>query len=84
MAYHLSTISRGNFGDFSKIEEEFLELSDSIDQSAKIMILNELADLIGAIEGYLEKNFSGITLEDVLIMKDFTKKAFLDGTRTSK
>ena len=84
MGYHLSKINRGNYGEFSKIKEETEELEDSIKQNNKIMQLVELSDLIGAIEGFLNNNFAGIYLEDLIIMKDATKKSFKDGTRKSR
>lgn len=78
----MSVIPRGVFGEPSKIQEEFLEFKDAIEQNNKIMALVELADLIGAIEGYVNK--SGITLDDLVAMKDATKRAFEDGTRTER
>jgi hypothetical protein len=62
--YHLTNIRKGTFGEVSKIEEELEELKDSIYQENKVMILNELSDLIGSIEGFLEKRFSDISLDD--------------------
>ncbi len=46
------------------------------------MLLVELADLIGAIEGYCTKH--NITLDDLITMKEATKRAFSDGTRTPR
>lgn len=77
--YHLSQIPRGVLGEFSKIEEEFRELEDSIKQKNKILSICELADLIGAIELFAE-NYS-LSLKDILKMKDCTKEAFLCGDR---
>lgn len=82
MGYHVRDIPRGVFGEPSKIIEESLEFQDAIEQNNKIMALVELADLIGAIEAYAAK--SGITLEDLVAMKDATKRAFQDGTRTDR
>lgn len=79
MGYHINKIERGEFGEFSKIKEEFLECEDALQQGNKIMILVELSDLIGAIEGYCKKY--NIELEDLLKMKEATKRAFNDGTR---
>lgn len=83
MAYHKNKIERGIYGNFSKIKEEFDELEDATQQDNKVLILCELADLIGAIEGYLETNHPGIALSDLIKMKDATKSAFLDGERTT-
>lgn len=84
MSYHVRNIPRGTFGEFDKIMEEVIELQDSIEQDAKIMAINELADIIGAIEGYVEKHHPNITLADLIKMKDLTKNAFLSGSRISK
>lgn len=84
MTYHLAKIPRGVFGEVSKIYEEVAELNDATGQGAKIMALCECADIIGAVEGYLEKHHPGVTLADVLQMKDLTKRAFQSGARQDK
>lgn len=83
MSYHKRKIIKGVFGEFSKIQEEFQETEDAHEQSNKIMELLELSDLVGAIEGYLDKHFS-LKLTDILIMKDATRRAFESGHRNSK
>lgn len=82
MGYHINKIEKGVFGEFSKIKEEFLEAEDSIEQGNVVMTLIELSDLIGSIEGYVSKY--NMTLNDLLKMKEATKRAFTDGTRTSR
>lgn len=84
MGYHKAKIDRGTFGNFSKIKEEFEELQDAAQQYCRVMMLCEMADLIGAMEGYLQTHCPGITLEDILRMKQVTANAFKDGTRKSK
>lgn len=79
MSYHLNKIQKGKFGEFSKIEEEFLEAKDSIEQKNDLMCLMELSDLLGAIEAYSNK--FNMTLEDLIRMKDATKRAFKSGRR---
>ena len=81
--YHLVPITSGTYGYFSKIKEEFEELTDAINQNANIMILNELSDLIGAIEGFVNKKFN-LTLDDLLTMSQITKRAFESGERKDK
>lgn len=81
MGYHINDIKRGEFGKASKIVEEVHELLDSLEQKNRIMALQELSDLYGAVRGYLEKEFPGFTMEDLKIMADATKRAFEDGTR---
>jgi hypothetical protein len=82
MGYHKKEIKRGVFGEFSKIVEEFEELTDAHDQNNPIMELIELSDLIGSIEAYCKKR--NISLNDLLTMKKATESAFIDGSRLSR
>lgn len=77
--YHLYKIEKGILGQFSKIKEEFLEAEDAIKQNNSVMALVELSDLLGAIEAYA-KTFN-MSLNDLLTMKDATKRAFETGRR---
>lgn len=79
MSYHIKNIPKGKFGNASKIKEEFLEFQDALNQKNKIMAIQELSDLLGAIEGYLLKY--NLTLEDLIVMKNVTKKVFKEGYR---
>ena len=81
--YHLRDIPRGEFGEVSKIREEFEEFLESLEQNNPIMALVELSDMIGAIEGYAEKHHK-ITLDDILALKNATQRAFKSGCRTPK
>lgn len=83
MSYHKNkNIKKGTIGEFSKIEEEFEELKDAVDQDDKILILCEMADLLGAVELYLKENYyKGITLESCIEFSRKTQNAFKDGTR---
>ena len=54
--YHLKNIPRGEIGKFSKIEEEFLEFLDAVEQKSTVMALVELSDLVGSIKYYLKEN----------------------------
>lgn len=80
MGYHKREIPRGKWKEFSKIEEEFVELQDAHEQGVKIMELCELADLYGAMQGYIEDKF-GLTMEDVAAMNERTAAAFRSGAR---
>lgn len=82
--YHIDTIPRGVYGTSSKLLEEVLEIIDSEKQECKIMTLVELADLYGAINGYLEHNFPSKTMEDIKKMSDITQRAFINGHRKSR
>lgn len=79
--YHKVEIVKGVLGEVSKINEEFHEFLDSVDQGVKIMALMELSDMIGAVEAYLNKHHSGTTIDDLIKMKDVTKRAFESGAR---
>lgn len=81
MSYHIKDIEKGVNGSLSKIREELDECFDAEEQGNKIMVLVELSDIIGAVELYLENNFSEMTIQDLIIMKDATKRAFNSGAR---
>lgn len=80
MGYHKQIIKKGILGEFSKIEEEFQELTDSVQQDAKILTLCELADLCGAIDLFVKKQFN-LTIEDLVKMSKLTQSAFENGER---
>lgn len=61
---HKRKIEKGVFGDFSKIKEEFQELQDANEQHCKVLEICEICDLIGAIEGYIVKNYN-LTISDI-------------------
>lgn len=75
MAYHKVEIKRGIIGEFSKIQEEFDELLDAIEQEDKVLQICELTDLIGAIECFSESKFN-LSLEDLIKFSNKTKIAF--------
>lgn len=78
--YHLKNIEKGTLGTPSKIQEEYDEFIDAVEQDNVVMEMCELSDLLGAIEAYIE-NYN-LTLEDLIKMKDATKRAFLSGRRS--
>lgn len=82
MGYHNAVITKGEYGTFSKIQEEYEEARDALTQANPVMVLLELSDLIGAIEGYAAT--FNVTLADLLKMKEATHRAFTDGTRGCK
>lgn len=82
--YHLAKITAGIYGEDSKIYEEIDEFADALDQGVAIMALVELADLIGAIEGWLAKYHPSITIDDLKAMSDVTQRAFKSGHRKPK
>ena len=80
--YHINRIEKGVVGELSKIYEEVEEIKDAENQQCKLMVLIELSDLVGAIESYLEKHHQSLTLEDLISMKDITKRVFKEGYRS--
>jgi hypothetical protein len=83
--YHLTEIPVGEYGELTKIIEELQELIDADEQGAKLMVLQELSDLIGAIDGYLLKHFNGqFSIADLEKMASITKRAFESGARKAK
>ena len=81
MGYHNIEIPKGKLGCFSKIEEEFLEAKDAFYSGNAVMVLLELSDMLGAIEAFVEKY--NMSLGDLIIMNEATKRAFKDGSRSS-
>ncbi|HBC8515963.1 hypothetical protein nieznany_164 [Escherichia phage nieznany] len=80
--YHITNIKKQPYGSIEKIKEEVEELFDAVEQDCKIMQLVELSDIIGAVEGVLEQQFPGTTLQDLIIMSNITKRAFRTGGRS--
>ena len=81
MTYHLKEIPRGEFGELSKIQEEVLEAIDAEEQNNRLMVLIELSDIIGAIDGYLVKYYPDFQLRDLITMAKATQRAFNSGAR---
>ena len=80
--YHFQEIPRGEYGEISKILEEAAELKDAMEQGNKVMVIIELSDLIGAIDGYMEKHYGDkLTIDNLLTMAETTKRAFKSGHR---
>lgn len=81
IGYHKNFIKKGIFGELSKIYEEVDELKDSEDQGSKIMILLELSDIVGSIDGYLKKYYPNLDINDLYKMSKITERAFKNGHR---
>ena len=81
VGYHKAEIKRGKYGTLSKIQEELDEAKDAEEQDIDIMLLVELSDLYGAIEGYLNEKFPNVTMDDLKAFSDVTKRAFRSGRR---
>ncbi len=81
MGYHLDNIPKGVLGELSKVQEELWEAEDANRQGARIMLLVELSDMVGAIEAVLSREFPGFSLYDLIKMASLTKRSFLSGER---
>lgn len=79
--YHLRDITKQPIGTIAKIREELEELEDAIEQECKLMALQELSDMVGAIRLYLENEYPNFTLQDLITMSDITRRAFENGAR---
>lgn len=66
MQFHKREIPKGKYGEISKIKEEVEEALDSQEQNLRLMTLLELSDIIGAVDGVLNKHFPGFTVEELL------------------
>lgn len=78
--YHTKPIQKGVYGELSKIIEEADELKDAQEQDNPILVLNELADIVGAIDGFVNKHH-GMGIDDVIKMMRLNEKAFKSGHR---
>lgn len=79
MGYHKREIEKGTLGEFSKIREEFEELSDANEQDNPVLQICELCDMLGAIEAFAKK--WNLSIDDLMKMKSSTEQAFKDGSR---
>jgi len=79
MGYHKREITKGEIGEYSKVKEEFDELTDAWEQNNSVLIICELTDLVGAIEEYAKK--FNLSLGDLKRFSDLTKSAFKEGKR---
>lgn len=66
MEFHKRKIPKGSYGELSKIVEEVEEALDADEQGLRLMLLLELSDIIGAVDGVLKKHFPNFTTEELL------------------
>lgn len=71
MCYHNREITKGIYGESSKIQEELDELNDAIEQKDKVLIGCELSDIYGALEGVAIMH--GFSMEELKMFSDKTK-----------
>lgn len=80
--YHLEKIEKRRYGSLGKIQEEVEELFDAHRQGSNVMVLIELSDLYGAIEGFLAENYPTMKMTDLKKFSEITKRAFESGERS--
>jgi len=79
--YHIRPIEKREVGTLGKIAEEVEEALDAQEQGVELMVLIELADIVGAIKHYLAANHPELSLSDLEKMADVTARAFRAGRR---
>ena len=77
--YHKREIKKGQYGQASKIIEEYEEFRDSLEQNNPLMALMELSDMLGAIEAYIKQY--NLSLDDLMAMTRITQSVFKEGHR---
>lgn len=80
-SYHVATIKKGVFGEYTKVVEEAEEFADACQQGNVVMALTELSDLYGAMSAYLSKHHPTIGMQDLGLMAYATERAFRSGRR---
>ena len=68
MGFHNRTITKGEYGQLSKIREELEEAEDAQDQGIDLIVILELADILGAVQGVASRY--GITLDQLRAYSD--------------
>lgn len=53
--FHEKPVTRGVYGEFSKIQEELEEAIDAAERGQTLLLRIELANLIGAVKGVADK-----------------------------
>lgn len=74
--YHSKFIQKGEYGEFSKIEEEYKELEDIWNNTQnRVLTACELSDLYGAMEAFAEKTLN-IPMNEIVKMSNLTKDVY--------
>lgn len=76
--YHLREIPRGVFGEYSKVEEEFEEFLDALEQDCHLMALQELSDYLSASYQYYKNNWNSDITNLIKINADRTDIGLMD------
>ena len=76
MKFHKAIIQKGIYGQLSKIKEELDEAYDAESQNQDLMLLIELSDIIGAVEGVSKKY--GFTIEQLIKFAKLRSKVAIE------
>jgi len=76
MKFHKAIIQKGIYGELSKIKEELDEAFDAESQNQDLMLLIELSDIIGAVEGVSKKY--GFTIEQLIKFAKLRSKVAIE------
>jgi phosphoribosyl-ATP pyrophosphohydrolase len=76
MGFHRNIITRGIYGEISKVREELEEAEDAIQQGQTLMLLVELADIIGACAGVAAKH--GLSINDLVAFAQLRSKVAME------
>lgn len=76
MGFHKNIITRGIYGEISKVREELEEAEDAIQQGQTLMLLVELADIIGACAGVAAKH--GLSINDLVAFAQLRSKVAME------
>lgn len=71
--WHTKEIKKGVYGELSKVEEELEEAKDALEQNNTLMYLIELSDIVGAVEGIIEKH--GLSLKELITFSNKVKES---------
>lgn len=81
VGYHLVSIKKYPAGSPGKIREELEEFEDALAQDCRLMAIQELSDIVGAIRLWLEAEGIGLSLDDLIVMSNITRRVFENGAR---
>lgn len=76
MGFHKNIITRGVYGEISKVREELEEAEDAIQQGQTLMLLVELADIVGASAGVAAKH--GLSINDLVAFAQLRSKVAME------
>lgn len=80
--FHLKPIKKGKYGQLSKIKEELDEAYDAAKQGQNLMLLIELADIVGACGGVAET--LGMSLDDLIKFAKLRSKVAIHAIEQQK